>query len=383
MGAVWQKWNAAACYWSSYIQLTRFVYSPHSSLEVSKYSSLYSEFQTVFPRFAAQQCVKLLLVDSSLSPTHQMELFTAYFLFLSPSTETSPVSTVSTFLQNASDPITSELASPSLESLLRSIRFIHTALHAVISFLQASESYSIFASHFPSLSSSWRQDNQEALISLLQDWTKSQIAHVTTAASTVVSAILTISSLAKMKRQTSSLLESLGTCKRYLIIRAGMARNTSVLGHVRRPFSSDVRFVVPEAVAGIDCTVFRDDAESYGGCNWEDVWMGVRQLRGDDRPVDRSSYFWCVFWFNWAGFWSLVTFLLWYSLEMNWRVLWKRKHKICSIFCFNRFIKCKCHRRIHTWLLLTPLLWWKPPFIPFPANILSRNLRRNAHRYWL
>ena len=200
-----------------------------------------------------------------------MELFTAYFLFLSPSTETSPVSTVSTFLQNASDPITSELASPSLESLLRSIRFIHTALHAVISFLQASESYSIFASHFPSLSSSWRQDNQEALISLLQDWTKSQIAHVTTAASTVVSAILTISSLAKMKRQTSSLLESLGTCKRYLIIRAGMARNTSVLGHVRRPFSSDVRFVVPEAVAGIDCTVFRDDAESYGGCNWKDV----------------------------------------------------------------------------------------------------------------
>lgn len=238
MGAVRQKSDASTRRRSPGVQLASYDCLILSSLASSKFSSLFSEFNSIFPEICAKKCVHLILTQPSLNQNDQISLFTAFFLlaksYLSTinnesndsstaesnsasttdsnsSTSASPMPFLDLFLRFAAQEILSALKTASLQSLLDSIRFISTTLQSISSFLAASDSYQTFQSHVSWLSASWRDQSRSALLSLLQNWAEQQVKQLNDTASSVVSATDSVASLASTKREISQLFELIGS----------------------------------------------------------------------------------------------------------------------------------------------------------------------------
>ena len=246
MGAVRQKSDASTRRRSPGVQLASYDCLILSSVASSKFSSLFSEFNSIFPEICAKKCVHLILTQPSLNQNDQISLFTAFFLlaksYLSTinnesndssttdsnsastaesnsasttdsnsSTSASPMPFLDLFLRFAAQEILSALKTASLQSLLDSIRFISTTLQSISSFLAASDSYQTFQSHVSWLSASWRDQSRSALLSLLQNWAEQQVKQLNDTASSVVSATDSVASLASTKREISQLFELIGS----------------------------------------------------------------------------------------------------------------------------------------------------------------------------
>lgn len=166
-----------------------------------------SELLTELPHIAAEKCVSLLLSDDSLQEGEIISLFTAFISFTSPS---DVLSSISQFLSMTHDHLESLLKDITLDSIIAATIQLNRVLQSLL-VLMTSQNMDVFDEMHSSLPKDWREQCVQSFSTNLKKWLDIQFELLDELSASVVSGVHTIAQLAEMKRTAALKYHMMGT----------------------------------------------------------------------------------------------------------------------------------------------------------------------------